>query len=79
VLNVYEAGSTLSSGKCMKPTMPDPTDGAHSNLAVQILSPDDRNTPSYEDVILTAVKLSKCPKYTLFSNFYSLYPKWVNI
>lgn len=49
--NVSEAGSNPSSGKSMKPTLLDPTDGAQCNLAIQILSPDDRNTPSYEDVI----------------------------
>jgi hypothetical protein len=35
----------------MKPTVLDPTDGAHCNMAIQILSPDDGNTSSYEDVI----------------------------
>jgi len=48
--NVSEPGSTPTSGKCMKPTLLGPTDGAHRNLAIQILSPDDTNTPTYEDV-----------------------------
>jgi hypothetical protein len=62
--NVSEAGSTPSSGKCMKPTLLDPRDGAHCNLAIQILSSDDRNTPSYEDIIFNhseTIQMSKIP------------------
>jgi len=46
----------------MKPTLLDPADGAHRNLAIQILSPDDRNTPSYEDVVFNhseTIQMSK--------------------
>jgi len=48
--NVSELGSTPLPGKCVKLTLLDPKDGAHHNLAIQNLSPDDTNTPTYEDV-----------------------------
>jgi hypothetical protein len=57
----------------MKSTVLDPTDGAHHNMAIQILSPDDGNTPSYEDVIFNHSETIQMSKISMFSNCYGLF------
>jgi hypothetical protein len=56
----------------MKPTLLDPKEGAHLNLAIHILSPDDERHSALKMLFLTTMKQSKCPKYSLFNNFCSL-------